>query len=201
MTTFLLIRHATTDAVGRVLSGWVPDVHLNAAGMRQAVALAERLGAIKLAAVYTSPLERARETAAPLAARHALEPRVVPDGGEVRFGEWTGRRFTDLAHDPIWQSYNQVRSLTRVPGGEMAIEVQARIVALLERLRAEHAEGCVALVSHADVIKAALAYALGSPIDLMQRIEVQTASVSTLVLDQGSPRVLNVNVTGEIGGG
>jgi probable phosphomutase (TIGR03848 family) len=198
MTMCLLIRHATTEHVGHVLSGWTPGVHLSALGEHQAEFLAERLASMPLSAIYASPIERARETAARVAARHRLEVREAEAAGEVHFGDWTGRRFSELAHDAAWERWNRVRSWTRVPAGDMALEVQARVVALLARLRAEHPEGCIALISHGDVIKLALAHALGSPIDLMQRVDIQPASVTTLVFDAGEARVLGVNDTGTL---
>jgi probable phosphomutase (TIGR03848 family) len=201
MTMCLLIRHAMTEHVGHVLSGWSPGVHLSALGERQAELLAERLAPVPMSAIYASPIERARETAARIAARHRLEVRAAEAAGEVHFGDWTGRRFSELAHDDAWERWNRARSWTRVPDGEMALEVQARVVALLARLRAEHPEGCIALISHGDVIKLALAHALGSPIDLMQRVDIQPASVTTFVFDAGEVRVLGVNDTGTLPAG
>lgn len=193
MTICLLIRHATTDHVGRVLGGWTPGVHLNALGIEQADALAARLAPLPLAAVYASPLERAQETAARVAARRHIAVQVAAEAGEVRFGAWTGRSFAELAGDEAWQRWNHLRSMARAPDGETALEVQARIVALLERLRIAHPDACVAVVSHADVIKLALAHVLGVPIDGTRRIEISPASVSTLALDAGDVRVLGVN--------
>lgn len=193
MTICLLIRHATTDHVGRVLGGWTPGVHLDALGIAQAEALAVRLEPVPLAAVYASPLERAQETAARIAARRRIDVQEAAEAGEVRFGEWSGRSFADLAGESAWQRWNHMRSVARAPGGETALEVQARIVALLERLRVAHPNACIAVVSHADVIKLALAHVLGSPIELMRRIEISPASVSTLALDDGDVRVLGMN--------
>lgn len=196
MTTCLLIRHATTDHVGHVLSGWTPGIHLSALGVRQAEALAARLAELPLAAIYASPLERAQETAARIAAGRGIDVQTVPEAGEVRFGEWTGRSFAELAGDAEWQRWNALRSIARPPGGESALEVQTRIVALLELLLMAHTGACIAIVSHADVIKLALAHALGSPIDLMRRIEISPASVSTLALDLMDARVLGINDAG-----
>jgi broad specificity phosphatase PhoE len=193
MTTCLLIRHATTDHVGHVLGGWTPGIHLNALGMRQAESLADRLAPLPLAAIYASPLERAQETAARIAQGRGIEVKTAAEAGEVRFGEWTGRSFAELAGDAAWQRWNEMRSTARAPGGESALEAQSRIVGLLERVRAAHAGACVAIVSHADVIKLALAHALGSPIELMRRIEVSPASVSTLALELCDVRVLGMN--------
>jgi probable phosphoglycerate mutase len=194
-TMCLLIRHAATDHVGRVLGGWTPGIHLNELGVRQAESLAQKLAALELAAIYASPIERAQETAARIGARRRIEVQTAPDAGEMRFGQWTGRTFAELDADEAWQRWNHLRSAARAPGGESALEAQARIVALLERVRVAHPDACVAVVSHADVIKLALAHALGSPIDLMRRIEISPASISTIVLDRLEVRVLGVNDT------
>jgi probable phosphoglycerate mutase len=194
-TLCLLIRHAVTDHVGHVLGGWTPGIHLNDLGVRQAASLAQKLATLELAAIYASPLERAQETAARIAARHRVGVQTAPELGEVRFGRWTARSFAELDADEAWERWNHMRSAARAPGGESALEVQARIVALLERVRIAHPDACVAVVSHADVIKLALVHALGSPIDLMRRIEISPASVSTLMLDRLEVRVLGVNDT------
>jgi probable phosphoglycerate mutase len=193
MTLCLLIRHATTDHVGHVLGGWTPGVHLNTLGVAQAESLAARLAPVPLAAIYASPLERAQQTAARIAARQRIDVQVTEEAGEVRFGAWTGRSFAELAGDAAWQRWNHMRSVARAPGGETALEVQARIVALLERLRMAHPDSAVAVVSHADVIKLALVHVLGSPIDWMRRIEISPASISTLALDEADVRVLGIN--------
>jgi probable phosphomutase (TIGR03848 family) len=196
MTTLLLVRHGMTDAVGRVLSGWMPGVGLNVQGRAQVQALAPQLQRVSLAAVYSSPLERARQTADAIAAVHGLEVRLLDEVGEVRYGDWTGRRFTELEPDETWQRYNRMRSGTRIPGGELTIDIQARVVSALVRLSQAHPGERIVVVSHADVIKLAVGYVLGSPIDFMMRIEIEPASVTTLELQPYSARVLGVNVTG-----
>jgi probable phosphoglycerate mutase len=201
MTTFLLIRHAQTDFVGTTLAGWTEGVRLNEAGRAQAAhlseRLAERLAAVKLAAIYSSPLERALETAVPLAARLNLEVQPLEEVGELRYGRWQGRGFDDLANDPAWHRYNAMRSLARIPGGEMMIEAQARVIAALERLRLTHREETVAVVSHADIIKAALMHYLGMPMDFVHRLEISPASVSVVEVDALAVRVVTVNQTDE----
>lgn len=193
MTTFLLIRHATCPPVGRALAGRAPGVHLDEAGRGQAARLAERLAAVPVAALYSSPLERARETAAPLAARLGLPVCDAPGAMEIDFGEWTGRTLDELACDPRWGPFNAFRGGTRIPGGELLIEAQARIVAELERLRARHPEAVVAVVSHADVIRAALCHYAGIPLDLMLRIEIACASVSVVEVTPHGARILRLN--------
>ena len=193
MTTFLLIRHGETDELGKALSGRRPGVRLNAAGRRQAEQLAARLAGEGITAVYSGPLERVRETAEPLAGRLGLEVRTAPELHEIDLGEWSGKSFDALAGRDDWRLFNTIRSCTRAPGGELMLEVQARAVAFLQRLRCERPHDTLALVSHSDVIKAVLAYHLGVPLDLAQRLEVSPASVSVLALEEWGPRVLCVN--------
>ncbi len=195
MTTFYLIRHAHCDCIGRRLAGWEPGIHLSPEGVRQAERLAEALSGSRIDAIYSSPLERAFETAEPLAARTHARIHVSDKLGEIRFGKWTGSGFRQLGSRPVWNRFNAFRSGTRIPEGDLMIEVQARIISELDRLRAEHRGGSLALVSHADVIRSALAFYAGIPLDIMQRIEVSPASVSTLVLENEGPRILQINKT------
>jgi probable phosphomutase (TIGR03848 family) len=193
MTTFLLIRHAQTDSAGTALSGRMGGVHLNEEGRAQADELARHLRRIQVAAIYSSPLERAKETATPLAARFGIEVQSLNEIGELNFGDWTGHRLDDLAGDAQWHRFNAMRSMARIPGGEMMIEAQARMIAALERLRLAHGDETVAIISHGDIIKAAVAHFLGVPLDLFQRIEVSPASISVVVVEALAVRVLMVN--------
>lgn len=197
MTTFLLIRHGLNDWVDKAIAGWTPGVHLNVAGQAQAVHLSERLAQAPIAALYSSPLERARETAQPLAERLGLEIRLCEDFGEIRFGDWTGKALNDLAADPRWQQFNALRSLTRAPGGESMLEVQARTIRALEVLRRQHPNEMIAVVSHGDTIKSALLYLLGLPMDFYSRFDISPASVSVVAVDEHSPRLLRLNDTGK----
>jgi probable phosphoglycerate mutase len=197
MTTLLLVRHALCDPVGTAIAGRAAGVPLNAAGEEQAARLGARLRALPIDAVYSSPLERARQTAAPIAAARRVAVEVLDGVGEIDFGEWTGRTFAELDGGAAWRRFNSFRSGTRIPGGELIVEVQARAVAALGALGERHPEGVVAVVSHGDVIKAALAYYLGMPLDLMRRLEIDPASASTLVLDVDGVRVLRMNDTGD----
>ena len=200
MTTFLLIRHAATDLLGRTLAGRAPGVHLNMEGEAQAQRLAQRLASAALTAVYASPLERALETAAPIGRRHGLEVVASHALMELDFGAWTGCTFDELSDQPQWRLFNTFRSGTRPPDGELMIEGQARIVAELTRLREHHPNGPVAIVSHADMIKAAVAHYLGVHLDLFHRIEISPASVTTVALHEWGPQVLQLNGTGEVCG-
>lgn len=195
-TTFYLIRHAAHDWLGRGIAGRLPGVNLNAAGREQAKRLAVRLGDVPFAAVYASPLERARETAEPLAARVGLPLQTLDEINEINFGDWTGKTFPELDGDPRWPAFNTFRSGTRIPDGETMAEVQLRMVTAMERLRDKNPDGAVALVGHGDPITAAVAYFLGVPLDLCGRIEIEPASVSIVALADWGPRVLRVNDIG-----
>jgi probable phosphomutase (TIGR03848 family) len=190
-----LIRHGETDTVGKTVSGWAPGVHLNRAGVMQATRLAARLAGAGIVAIYSSPLERAVETAQPLADKLGREVVQRHGMGEIQFGEWTGRSFEDLDRDPEWRRFNTFRSSTRPPGGELMLEVQGRIVAELNELRLRHPDESVAVVSHGDVIRAAVAHYAGIPLDLFQRFEISPASVTILRLSEETAVLVRLNET------
>jgi probable phosphoglycerate mutase len=193
MTTFLLIRHGLTDAVGHVMTGHEAGVHLNATGRDQAAGLPMRLGVVPIHALYASPLERTRETAQPVADARGLPIQIEPRFIEVDFGGWTNRRFADIADDPAWRFYNEYRGATRPPAGEGLINVQQRTVAALLDLQERHPDQVVAVFTHADTLRAILLYFLGMPVDFVQRLEISPARISVLQLGAGAPRVLQVN--------
>jgi probable phosphomutase (TIGR03848 family) len=193
MTTFLLIRHGMTDAVGKTITGRLPGVHLNEAGQKQADDLPSRLKRWKIDAIYSSPLERALETAAPAARKLGLKVMMSEALSEVDFGEWSGRSLVELDQLPEWRLYNTFRSGTRAPGGELATEVQTRMVEQLTRYSRQHPDQIVAVFSHADAIRIALVHFLGMPIDLMHRIEIRPASISAVRLAEWGPQVLLIN--------
>ncbi len=151
-----------------------------------------------MAAIYSSPLERAIETARALGEPHGLEPRIEDAFGEVRMGEWEGMEIAALEGRADWRRFNEFRSGTRVPGGESMIEVQARMVRQLECVAVAHPEATVAVVSHGDPLRSLLAYFLGIPLDLMQRFEIEPASVSVLEVAEWGARVRVVNRTVEV---
>lgn len=198
MTTFLLIRHATHALLKRTLVGRTPGVPLDDEGREQAARLAERLANLKPLALYSSPVQRAVETAAPLSERWGLPVQVAEEFSELDFGEWAGRDFSDLDELKQWEYFNTYRSGTRPPGGESMLEVQARAVTSLQRLHAEHPGSLIAIVSHGDVIRAMLNYYLGAPLDLFRRLEISPASVSVLDLQDWGPHVLLVNHLGDL---
>jgi broad specificity phosphatase PhoE len=192
MTVFFLIRHGAHDLLGHILVGR-GSVALNDEGRHQAQWLAERLAAERLTAVASSPRQRTRETAEPIARRHGLPVTLEPALDEVDSGDWTGRSFADLARDPLWQRYNRLRSTTRIPGGEMMLEVQARVVDFMEATRQRAPEGRIALVSHGDVIRGALLLFLAMPADAVHRLTVEPGSLSVVMLGDGEPQVLQFN--------
>jgi probable phosphoglycerate mutase len=195
-TLILLVRHGTTPTTGQVLPGRAPGLHLSDAGRRQAGVVAERLAGLDLAALYTSPLERARETAEPTAQATGLEPVEEPGLLECDFGDWTGESLAALARRKEWRGVHSSPSTFRFPGGESLAEMQARVVALLDRLHATHPDAVVACFSHADPIRAALVFALGAHLDSFQRVGVSPGSISAIRLPaDGPPLVLATNST------
>jgi broad specificity phosphatase PhoE len=181
MTTFLLIRHAHWDGVGRVLAGRLEGVRLSPKGVAEAARLAHALKSLDLAAVYTSPLERARETAAPLARARGLEAREETRLLELDFGHWTGEAIAALRDDPAWRRFNEERATARIPGGETMAEAVARARDALHDFSCRWQDALVAVVTHGDIIRGLVADALRLPLDQMLQLEVEPASVSILV--------------------
>jgi probable phosphomutase (TIGR03848 family) len=193
MTTFFLIRHASCNGLGRTLWGRTPGVCLNEKGKLQAQRLAGRFSGITLHAIYSSPLERAVETAETLARQMNVEVHENPEFNEIHFGDWTGQSFDVLVNDERWRRFNSEREATRIPGGESFSEVQNRAITALYLLHSQHNNANVAIVSHADVIKAAIGYFTATPIDLLQRIEISPCSVSIISLNHDTPKLLTIN--------
>ena len=197
-TLILLVRHGETPTTGAVLPGRAPGLHLSERGTAQAESFATRLKDLAVDALYSSPLERTRETAVP--ASDATGLLVNNDGGllECDFGEWTGAALADLAKLPEWKTVQNSPSTFRFPGGESFPEMQARIVEALKGISEAHPGGVVVCFSHADPIKAAVAHALGTPLDNFQRIFISPGSVSVIALAEGCPPgMLMVNSTQE----
>ena len=196
-TLVLLVRHGQTATTGTLLPGRAAGLHLADAGTAQAERVAERIAELKnVAAVYASPLERARETAAPIAAALQLKTRVDKGLLECDFGEWTGAELKTLMKLPEWKAVQRYPSGFRFPGGESFTEMQVRMVSAIDRLRAAHPGAVVVAVSHADPIKAAVAHAMGTHLDLFQRIVISPCSVTVIAYTDGGPMVLTVNSTG-----
>jgi probable phosphoglycerate mutase len=175
-------------------------VHLNEQGKQQAQVLGERLAFLQLAAIYSSPLERAVETAQAIAAPQNLNINIVEDVGEVRYGEWNGGELKELSKHELWPGVQFYPSGTRFPGGETLGEVQMRAVAALDRLRNRHnqQDDIIAVVSHADVIKLVVAYYIGIHIDLFQRLVINPASLTAFAFERMGPRLLACNETGSL---
>ena len=196
-TTILLVRHGQTPTTGKVLPGRAKGLHLADDGHKQAAGAAERIGALgRIDAIYSSPLERAKETAAPIAAARGLKTQIDRGLFECDFGDWTGRELKDLMKLPEWRTVQSAPSTFRFPNGESFTEMQTRMVTTLDKLRLRHPGGTIVCVSHADTIKAAVAHALGTHIDLFQRIVISPASVTAISWHPGGPVVLAVNSTG-----
>jgi len=198
-TTVLFVRHGQTATTGTVLPGRSPGLHLSDTGRQQAEAVADRLVSTngKIGAVYASPLERTKETAAPIAKRLGLRVRVERDLLECDFGEWTGKQLKSLMKLPEWHTVQRYPSGFRFPGGESFPEMQQRMITTLDRLAATHRGKTVVAVSHADPIKAAVAHALGTHLDLFQRIVISPCSVTAILATPTGPMVLAVNSTGD----
>ncbi len=197
VTTIFLVRHGQTPSTGKILPGRAPGLHLAEHGREQAEKAAARFAELAtIDAIYTSPLERARETAAPIAKTRGLKPKVERGLLECEFGDWTGAELSKLMKLREWQTVQRAPSTFRFPGGESFSEMQHRIVTTLDRVRAAHPGGTVVCVSHADPIKAAVAHALGTHLDLFQRIVISTCAISAIAYTAGGPAVLAVNSTG-----
>jgi probable phosphomutase (TIGR03848 family) len=193
-TVVLLVRHGQTPTTGKLLPGRAPGLHLSETGQAQAAAVGERLAKLKkVDAIYASPLERTRETAGAIA--KALGMKVKLDKGllEADIGDWTGQELKVVAKTPEWKIVHSYPSGFRFPGGESFVEMQSRTVAAIERLRKAHPGQTIVAVSHADTIKAAVAHALGTHLDLFQRIVISPCSVTSIAYGDGGPTVLSVN--------
>lgn len=194
MTRLVLVRHGAHDLAGVALAGRLPTVTLNAQGRAQAEALAGTLASGGLQALYSSPQRRARETAAPISARLRLPVQDAPEFDEIDFGHWTGRRLQDLsAGTPGWREWVERRATAAPPGGEAFADVGRRVLDGAGRLRRAHPSGSVAVVSHADVIKALLAIHLAMSLDELERFDVDCASLSVLDVGDGWAKVRCVN--------
>lgn len=196
MPVLLLIRHGQNDVMARALAGRMPGVHLNQVGRSQADQLAENLKLQPIRAIYSSPLERAMETAAPLAACLNL-PIQVQDGLlEIDYGRWQGRTYKQLQHTKLWKILHQEPSRVRFPAGETLEEAQRRLVTSLENIAGWHTDqDLVACFTHADGIRLAVAHFLKLQLDDFHRLTIHPAGVSAILLGTGLPRLLYLNQT------
>ena len=197
-TVVLLVRHGQTPTTGKLRPGRAGGLHRSEAGQAQAKAVAERLTRVKkIDAIYASPLERTRETAAPIAEAVGLKVKLDKGLLEVDIGDWTGQELKTVRKTPEWKTVHSYPSGFRFPGGESFVEMQTRIVSALERFRTSHPGQTIVAVSHADTIKAAVAHALGTHLDLFQRIVISPCSVTAISYADGGPTVLSVNSVGD----
>jgi probable phosphoglycerate mutase len=197
-TLVFLVRHGQTPTTGTTLPGRANGLHLADKGREQASLAAERLAPFKgkVAAVYASPLERTRETASPIAKQLGLRVRSSRGLLECDFGDWTGQELKALMKLPEWKQVQRYPSGFRFPSGESFVDMQTRMVDTVSRLVDSHRGKVVVAVSHADPIKAVVAHAVGTHLDLFQRIVVSPCSVTAIAYGTDSPVVLCVNSTG-----
>jgi probable phosphomutase (TIGR03848 family) len=196
MSLLLLIRHGENEFVKtHKLPGRLPEIHLNEKGQKQAQALAQALKDVPLKAVYSSPLERAMETAAPIAASHKLEVVLEPGLMDTDVGSWQGRSVNTLRHTKAWGVVQRAPSRFRFPDGESFPEAQIRIVNALERMIRKHnkPQDIIAVVFHADPIKLAVAYFLGLPLDHFQKLGCDTGSVTVLAAHETGAGLMKLN--------
>jgi broad specificity phosphatase PhoE len=191
--TILLVRHAAHVELGRTLSGRRRDVALSEEGLEQAEIVGDLLGVEPITAVYSSPRERAYYTARRIAEPHEHKVEIVDALDEVDFGDWTGMAFSQLEGDPAWMEWNEARAAARPPNGESMAAAVERAAAALQALAAEHNGEEIVCVSHCDIIRGALAWCLGLPLDNLLRFDVDPASVSRIALGSWGARVMSVN--------
>ncbi|MFT7473837.1 MAG: putative phosphomutase (TIGR03848 family) [Verrucomicrobiales bacterium] len=197
-TVVLFVRHGQTPTTGKKLPGRAPGLHLAPAGIEQAAAAGVRIAALdRVSAVYASPMERTQETAAPIAKACKLRVRTHKGLIEADFGEWTGKNLSALRKLPEWKTVQSYPSGFRFPAGESFPEMQTRMTGAVADLVSRHPGETIVVVSHADTIKAAIADAAGTPLDLFQRIVVSPCSVSAVVYTTTGPIVLSMNSTGD----
>lgn len=196
MPLLLLIRHGENDYVKTSkLAGRLPGIHLNERGQKQAEMLGEALKDVPIKAVYSSPLERAMETAGPIANAHRLDIFPEPDLMDTNIGSWQGRSLKSLRLTKLWRIVQSAPSRFRFPGGESFVESQTRYVSALERIIQKYnkPQDIVAVVFHADPIKLAVAYFLGMPLDHFQRLSCDTASLTALYVSESGANLLKLN--------
>ena len=191
-----LVRHALTPVTGSVLIGRLPGYPLSEKGREQAEATGKRLAGAPLKAIYSSPMERCVETAAAVAAHHKLKVQTMDDLAEIDYGTWQGRTLKSLYGVKGWKELRARPADFRFPGGETIREAHTRGMVAIEALRLKHKDKAIVVCSHCDMIKLIVAGCLGLGIDLYDRINIAPASITTLHLSDGTPRLINVSDTG-----
>lgn len=195
-TRLILVRHAVTAHTGPLLSGRMPGIDLSEKGVGQAEAAATRLGALPVAAIYASPIERTTQTARCIAAHHHLDVLPLPGVIEADYGDWTGGEIAELAKTDEWKVVQVAPSRAQFPGGESIRAMQARMVDALDAVVAAHPHETVVVVSHADPIKSAIAHYTGMHLDLFQRLHVSPASATVLDFHTYGVLLVKCNDTG-----
>lgn len=194
--TIFLVRHAAHDNVGGFLAGRKPGVHLGVDGLAQAERLAQRMQRETFTAIFASPRERTKETAAAIArACGGLSVQTDPALDEVDFGAWSGSNWETLNKLPEWRHWNTQRSLAATPAGETMLDVQRRVMGLIRPIALAETDSRVVLVTHADVIKSVVNVVLGLPVDSWPKLEISPASISTIVVGDWGGKVLSLNET------
>lgn len=195
MAIILLIRHGENDWVGKKLAGRLPGVHLNQNGLNQAQALAATLQNLPIKAIYSSPLERAMETAQPLARVKKMEISICDNLSEINFGDWQGKTIKQMRRLKLWETVQKHPSQMQFPNGESFIAAQNRLVDCITQISDNHEPfDLVACFSHSDAIRLLVAYYLNIPLDSFQRIHINTASISTIMLTKEHISVPFVNL-------
>jgi probable phosphoglycerate mutase len=193
VTTFHLIRHGANDLLPRALAGRLPGVHLNAQGRAEAERIAARLKPVPIRHIFSSPMDRARETAEPLARELKLEIEISEAINEADCGEWHGAEMAALERDERWRNWNSFRGGHQLPGGETMIQIQSRIVTEMIRMRDRFAGAELALFTHGDPIRAALCHWLGMPLEFIHRLQVDTGSICVVSLDERTAILRELN--------
>tara|TARA_B100000953_G_scaffold11891_1_gene10664 strand:+ start:2484 stop:3125 length:642 start_codon:yes stop_codon:yes gene_type:complete len=206
-TLIIFVRHGRTPTTGTKLPGRAPNLHLSDEGKSQAEMVAKEIEkssssflGTKVSAVYASPMERTQETAKPIAKTLNLRVRTLQGLNECDFGDWTGRRLRDLSKLKSWSTIQKKPSSFRFPNGESFTEMQNRMLKTVDKILERHPGETVVCVSHADPIKAILASAVGTPLDLFQRIVVGPCSTSVVLYTKERPLVLTLNSNGNFNG-
>jgi broad specificity phosphatase PhoE len=195
MPTLLLIRHGENDTlVKNILPGHIPGIHLNEVGRELAAELARTLSRMPIKAIYSSPLERAVETAEPLAQSLGLGIQLRPDLTDTDVGKWGGRSLKALSRTRLWKVIQEAPSKFQFPGGETFVQVQERVTRTLDAIAGEHKDELIAVVFHADPIKLAVAHYLGLPLDNFQRLSALTGSVTIMKMDGSGVKLLGLNL-------
>lgn len=196
MTTVILVRHGENEYVAKGrFAGRLPGVHLNDKGRQEAAITAEKLSTLPIKAVYSSPMDRTRETAAPIAEYHGLDVIIREGLNEIDLGDWEDKTLKDCRRRKLWETIQNNPSRAGFPNGETFADAQIRIVNEIEALLQLHkAKDVIVVVGHSDMIKLLIAYYTGLHLDLFQRLIISPASISTLMFGENLTKLVNMNL-------